>query len=65
MLYIHQNPLKAYIVYQLTDWQNSSFQEYIGKHTYLNSNKLLLLSLTGYDTSTLYKDSYGVLNKDR
>jgi len=64
MLYIHQNPLKAYIVDQLEDWQYSSFQEYIGKHTYLNSNKLLLLSLTGYDTSTLYEDSYGVLDKD-
>lgn len=64
MHYIHQNPLKADMVNHLEDWQYSSFQEYIGKDTYLNSNKLLLLSLTGNDTSTFYEESYGVLDKD-
>jgi len=60
--YIHQNPLKANLVIQLEDWEYSSFQEYIGRDTYLNSNKTLLLSLTGYEFSIFYEDSYEVLD---
>ena len=64
MHYIHQNPLKANLVNRLEDWEYSSFQEYTGKDTFLKSNKALLLSITGYDASTFYTDSYAVLDED-
>ncbi len=64
MHYIHQNPWKANLVDQLEDWKYSSFREYIGQDTYLKSNKALLLSLTAYDESTFYEDSYAVLDAE-
>jgi len=64
MHYIHQNPWKANLIEQLEDWKYSSFREYIGQATCLNSNKILLLSLTGYDESIFYEDSYGVLDAE-
>jgi len=64
MHYIHQNPLKANLVSQLEDWEYSSFKQYMGVDALLNSNKTLLLSLTGYESSTFYEDSYAVLDQE-
>jgi putative transposase len=62
MHYIHQNPWRANLVTRLEDWKYSSFREYIGREACLKSNKALLLSLTDYDESTFYNDSYAVID---
>ena len=62
MHYIHQNPLKAGLTEKLEDWKYSSFNEYICQGSFTNCNRDLLLSLTGYDMSTFYEDSYAVLD---
>ena len=62
MHYIHQNPWKANLTEQMEDWKYSSFREYIGSDTRLPCNRNLLLSLTDYDFSAFYEDSYAVLD---
>ena len=64
MHYIHQNPLKANLVNQLEDWEYSSFKQYMGGDTLLNSNTTLSVSLTGFESSTFYEDSYAVLDQE-
>ena len=64
MHYIHQNPWKAGLVKKPEDWMYSSFNQYIGSGPFVNCNSDLLLSLTGYDMSTFYEDSYAVLDAE-
>lgn len=64
MHYIHQNPSKAGLTEKLEDWKYSSFNEYICQNSFTNCNRDLLLSLTGYDMSTFYEDSYAVLDAE-
>jgi putative transposase len=64
MHYIHQNPWKAGLVNSLEDWPYSSFADIAGLREDDLCNKQLLIQLTGYDMSTFFKDSYGVIEED-
>lgn len=64
MHYIHQNPLKANFVKKLEDWPYSSFRQLMGADHILSSNEHLLWTLSGYEPSSFYADSYGVLNEE-
>jgi len=61
MHYIHQNPLKANLVQKMEDWPYSSFAIYSGFNNDYICNKDLLLSLTDYDLSSFYTDSYRIM----
>ncbi len=61
MHYVHQNAWKAGLVEKIEDWPFSSFPDYCGLRSGTLCNKDLMLSLTGYDLSTFYNDSYNVI----
>jgi putative transposase len=61
MHYIHQNPLRAKLVTRLEDWKYSSFAEYAGLLKPGLCKPEALLTLTDYDLSTFYKDSYMII----
>lgn len=64
MHYIHQNPLKANLVKKLEDWPYSSFRQLIGADHFLICNDKLLWTVSGYESSAFYADSYGVLDEE-
>ncbi len=62
MHYVHQNAWKAGLVKKIEDWPYSSFPDYCGLRNGTLCNKDLMISLTGYDLSTFYSDSYNVID---
>jgi putative transposase len=60
--YIHQNPMKAKLVSKMEDWDYSSFKDYIGKRNGTLCNKTLAKELLDLDLTTLFNDSYKVIN---
>lgn len=64
MHYIHQNPLKAKLVEKLEDWPYSSFRQLSGADHVLICNEKLLWTLSGYESSSFYADSYGALDEE-
>jgi putative transposase len=55
--YIHQNPLKAGLVWHLHEWQFSSFKDYEGTRDTMLCNQALLYSLTGCNKTSLLENS--------
>ena len=64
MHYIHQNPLKAGLTETIDSWEYSSFGTFLGKEAIIPINKELIHSLSGYNESTFFKDSYDVLEPE-
>ena len=61
--YIHQNPLRAYMVNKLEDWEFSSFRDYAGFRNGKLCNKNLAMQLLDLDKTNFYKDSYAAIPK--
>ncbi len=60
--YIHQNPLKAGLVYKMEDWKYSSFNDYLNQSIFTLTQKDLGIKYLNLDESTFYKESYGFVN---
>jgi putative transposase len=60
--YIHQNPLRAGLVTSLSDWQHSSFQEYLHMKGICNFEKATQLLNINFDT--FIEDSERELNSE-
>ncbi|PZF73973.1 hypothetical protein DN068_06445 [Taibaiella soli] len=63
MHYIHQNPIRAGLVNRLEDWEYSSFKDYAGLRNGTLCNKEMLMTITGYNVSTFYTDSYALIKQ--
>ena len=60
--YIHQNPVRAWLVKKMEDWEYSSFREYCGSANELLCNTELATRLLDINTRTFYNDSYQLIS---
>lgn len=63
--YIHQNPLKANIVKNISDYQWSSYKEYIGKSRIVDKNFILGLSDKDEKRAlSIFREYHKIMSKD-
>ncbi len=60
--YIHQNPVRAGLVYNLEDWEYSSYKDYALLRNGTLCNKELAKKFCGYEPSTFIETSYALLD---
>lgn len=65
--YIHQNPLKAGLVYRMGDWPYSSFRDYAGYRKGNICNKELTFAVLNFNMSDFVNDdsNYSLKNVDK
>jgi len=62
--YIHQNPVRANLVYRMEDWKYSSFNEYMSSTMNNICNKERALEFLDINNENFYESSYGVLKDE-
>lgn len=62
--YIHQNPLKAYLVKRMEDWEFSSFRDFAGMRDDDLVNKELVYEVTNIDKDNFLDQAYTDLPDD-
>lgn len=62
--YIHQNPVKAGLANELSDWENSSYRDFAGIRKGTIPNISLALQLTGLNEKDFIEESYNPVSDE-
>jgi REP element-mobilizing transposase RayT len=61
--YIHQNPVNSYLVSKLSDWEYSSYKDYVGLRNGTLVNKKFAIEMLNLDISNFCRNTLKELNE--